>query len=173
MSNPVISTMPLAVYLTEAGITLLHQIGPYLLAALGGLWGVYSNIAHKSTDVKIGELEVRVNTKFDALNIKMDALETKMDAKIGALETKMDAKIGALENKMETLEIRMTSKISTLETKIDAIGPKIDGFMQSIDMRARCVEYIVGMRNGYMSPEVSLASKSGPSAQEEKQISDK
>lgn len=56
-------------------------------------------------ELKIGALELRLDTRIDALerkfNTRLDALEQKFDAKLEALEQKFDTKLEALEQKLD------------------------------------------------------------------------
>lgn len=74
---------------------------------LGEIKLVAQNVDTKlgALELKIGALELRLDTRIDALerkfNTRLDALEQKFDAKLEALEQKFDTKLEALEQKLD------------------------------------------------------------------------
>ena len=78
---------------------------------------------HKHLNLKIDNLESKVDAKFDALESKVDAridaLESKVDARIDALESKVDARIDALESRIDL-------RIDGLEARVDGLDKRMD-----------------------------------------------
>lgn len=78
-------------------------------------------------------------TSRSVYRIRFNTLETKFDTRFDALETKMDTKFDALETKMET-------KFDAMDTRFNALDMKLDAFLTAAEVRARAVEFAVGLR---------------------------
>ncbi len=91
-----------------------------------------------STNARIDELRVDVNTRFDRLDARFDRLDARvgsLDTRVGSLDTRvgsLDARVGSLDTRVGSLDTRMDSLRSDMREDHAAIGARLDAFQESL-----------------------------------------
>ena len=103
-----------------------------------------------STNARIDELRVDVNTRFD----RQDARFDRLDARVGSLDTRvgsLDTQVGRLDTRMDSLDTRMDSLRSDMREDHAAINVRLDAFqgiLAEILQRLAHIEGRLGMPRG-------------------------
>ena len=122
----------------EAHATALGEV-------LGSAVVVHGELAALERNL-LGEIKLvaqKVDTQAGALELKIGALELRLDTRIDALELRLDTRIDALEHKFNTrldaLEQKFDAKLEALEqkfdTKLEALEQKLDARLERMDLR--------------------------------------
>ena len=131
-----------------------------------------------STNARIDELRVDVNTRFDRQDARFDRLDARfdrldarfdrLDARVGSLDTRvgsldtrvgsldarvgsLDTRVGSLDTRMDSLDTRMDSLRSDMREDHAAIGARLDAFQESLAdilQRLAHIEGRLGMPRG-------------------------